>query len=211
MALFDSLIEDARGRFELGDKAQALLSALLALIADKNRGGFAGFLDRFDAAGLGGVASSWINSGANTPISKEQTEAALGPVTLDDISKQTGIDYDTTVAASAFMLPNIVNELTPDGAVPNDDDVISRTSGFLPATREEAAETFDRIGTAAVGTTEEKDVTMVEDFDENEDKLKWILPLIIFVLLVILGFAFCGKSEAPKANVNQAVNMSQNA
>jgi len=212
MALFDSFIDDARGRFELGDKANVLLSALVVLITDKNRGGFAGFLDRFNAAGLGDVASSWINSGANTPISKPQTEAALGPVTLDDISKQTGLDYDTTVAATAFMLPQIVNELTPDGAIPSDADLLSRTRGFLPETGEGAAETFDRIGTAAVGTIDEKDEIMAEDFDEKEDNLKWILPLIIFALLVILGFWFCrtqpkeAPANAPAANTNSNVN-----
>jgi uncharacterized protein YidB (DUF937 family) len=216
MALFDSFIEEARGRFELGDKANALLSALVALITDKNRGGFAGFLDRFDAAGLGDAASSWINSGASAGISKAQTEAALGPVTLDDISKQTGLDYETTVAASAFMLPQIVNELTPDGAIPADEDLLSRTREFLPETREDAAETFDRIGTAAVGTIDEKDEIMAEDFDEKEDNLKWILPLIIFALLVIFGFWFCRTEPKPaapakttEANTNANVNVNK--
>ena len=52
MALFDSLLEDVRARFNLGDKAEALLAALVALIADRNRGGFTGFFDRLSAAGL---------------------------------------------------------------------------------------------------------------------------------------------------------------
>lgn len=213
MALFDSIVEDARGRFELGDKAENLLAALLALITDKNRGGFNGFLDRIGAAGLGDVSSSWISSGASAPISKEQTEAALGPVTLNDISSQTKIDYDTTVAATAFMLPHVVNKLTPDGVVPSDADLHSETAGVLPETGEAAAETFDRIGTAAVGVTKEKEEIMVEDLNENESSLKRLLPIILVVLFVILGFWFCRtapKTEAPavenKVNANSNIN-----
>lgn len=214
MALFDSIVNDARERFELGDKAGTLFSALLVLITDENRGGFAGFLERFNAAGLGDIASSWISSGANTPISKEQTEAALGPVTLDDISKQSAIDYDTTVAAAAFMLPQIVNELTPDGAIPHDADMRSRTGELLPETVEAGAENFDRIGTAAVGTTVEKGEIMAENFDEKESDLKRLLPVIILALLVILGFWFCRtqpKAEAPAAETTTNANSNINA
>ena len=209
MGLFDTVVNDARDRFELGDKANSLLSALLALITDKNRGGFGGFLDRIDAAGLGDVSSSWISSGANAPISRAQTEAALGPVTLNDISGQTKIDYDTTVAAAAFLLPHIVNGLTPDGAIPSDADLVSATDAFLP----EAAEIFDRIGTAAAGTIKEKEEIMVEELNEKESDLKKILPLIILVLLVVLGFWFCRtppKAEAPavenKTDANSNIN-----
>ena len=208
MASFDSIVADAREKFNLGDRASALLSALLALITDKNRGGFNGFLDRIDAAGLSDVSSSWISSGANAPLSREQAEAALGPVTLDEISNQTGLDYDTTVAASAYMLPHVVNELTPDGAVPADAEIIAH----LPETSETVAESFDRIGTAAVAMVDEKGDIAVEDFDEKDSSLKWLLPLIILILLVIFGFWFCRterKVEAPapentaNANVNK--------
>ena len=193
MAMFDSALKDARARFDLGAKADRLLAALLALMTDKNRGGFAGFLDRCSAAGIVDETSSWISSGANASISNQQTEAALGPVTLDDISKQTGLDYQTTVSACALMLPHVVNELTPDGAAPSDEELRAKTYGLVPQTDESATEIFDRIGTAAVGTIEEKEENTMEEFDDKDDKLRWLLPLIILVLLVIFGFWFCGK------------------
>ena len=61
-----------------------------------------------------------------------------------------------------------------------------------PNNTEEVAEVLDRIGTAAVGTTDDK--SMIEDFAEKDSNLKWLLPLIILILLVVVGFLFCSKS-----------------
>ena len=55
---------------------------------------------------------------------------------------------------------------------------------------EEVAETLDRIGTAAVGMTDD-DSMITGDFDDDSN-LKWLAPLAIVVLLVVLGFWFCG-------------------
>jgi uncharacterized protein YidB (DUF937 family) len=194
MALFDAALEEARAKFNLGAGADRLLTALLALITDENRGGFAGFLDRSSAAGLGDVAASWISSGPNAPISREQTEAALGPVTLDDMAKQIGLDYETAVSASALMLPHIVNELTPDGAVTADVEARAKTYGLIPETNEAAAATFDRVGTAAVGTIEGESENTMEDVEKKDSGREMLVPLIIVVLLIVLGFWFCGKS-----------------
>jgi len=85
-----------------GIKAGTLLSALLALMTDANRGSLAGFADKFNQAGFGDAASSWISSGVNAEASNEQLESALGTDTLDGISDQIGTDYNTTVSAAAF-------------------------------------------------------------------------------------------------------------
>lgn len=37
---------------------------------------------------------------------------------------------------------------------------------------------------------------MAEDFDEKESGMKWLLPLIIVFLLVIIGYWFCSKPAA---------------
>ncbi len=75
--MFDSIINDAQEKFGLGDKAGVLVSTLLALMTDKENGGFAGFINHFREVGLGDTADSWISSGANTPISNEQIESAF--------------------------------------------------------------------------------------------------------------------------------------
>lgn len=206
--MFESVVSKARNKFDLGDKANALLTALLALATDANRGGFAGFLGKFKDAGLEDVVSSWINSGANAPISDKQVEAALGDDALSRMAAQAGLDYETTTAAAAFMLPRVVDELTPEGAAPSDNDLRLKTDEFLsggrssaPIDGESAGETFDRIGTAAVGTAGEHEKIIVKD----DSILKWLLPLIILALLVVVGFWFCGKSASPKETAARVI------
>ncbi len=164
MALFDSILSDTRTKFNLGDKTETLLAAVLGLITNTSRGGLSGFLDRFSRAGLGDVSSSWVNSDANTPISNEQLESALGADTLRDINNRVGGDYQTTTSATAYMIPHIVDNLTPNGELPGENDVLSQVNDYQSslnaggvtavgatgvAGTTTASQIFDRVGTAA--------------------------------------------------------------
>ncbi|MGI9055504.1 MAG: YidB family protein, partial [Pyrinomonadaceae bacterium] len=250
--MFDSIIKDVNEKYDLGDKAGALVSAILALMTDKGNGGFAGFIDRFRATGLGDLADSWISSGANTPVSYEQLESALGEDTLRGISEQVGTDYETTVNASEYVIPHLVDDLTPNGEIPNESDLLSQVGGYSTGVgtssgdNETAAD--DGVGTSSggvgtssggvgtssggVGTssgvagenidrvdpaaelTDKTEVAGVPgifgDKDESEENplLAWLLPLLILVFLVVIGFWFCGGNSAPvaapEANVNAA-------
>ncbi len=246
--MFESIISEAQEKLNLGDKAGGLLSTLLALMVNKDDGGFSGFLERFKEAGLGDTAASWIGNSANTPISNEQTESVYGEGTLKDISENVGLDYTTTTSATAFMTPHIVDTLTPEGVVPTEGDLLSRVGGFLGGIGGAAAgafgttgamanDTVDRIGTAAGGTVDaggrvvgngidavgtnakivgDKTTDSLHrvsdslDSDGGENSvLKWLIPLLLLGLLVVLGFMFCGKSTpttVTNANLNANVN-----
>ncbi|CAN5231765.1 hypothetical protein BH20ACI1_BH20ACI1_00240 [soil metagenome] len=244
--MFESIISEAQEKLNLGDKAGGLLSTLLALMMNKADGGFSGFLERFKEAGLGDVVSSWIGSGVNTPLSNEQTESVFGEETLKDISENVGLDYATTTSATAFMTPHIVDNLTPEGVVPTESDLLSRVGGFpggigaagFGTANAAANDTVDRIGTAASGTintgrevvgdginTVGADARIVGDkvddslnrvgdtLDSDGDSgsvLKWLIPLLLLGLLVILGFWFCGKSTPTTVtNVNMNANVNR--
>lgn len=253
--MFDSIIKEAQEKFNLGDKAGGLLSTLLALMTDKTNGGFSGFLERFREAGLGDVASSWVNSGANTPLSDEQTESVFGEETLEEIADEAELDYDTTTSATAFMTPHIVDTLTPDGVVPTESDLLSRIGGFLGGiggaavgalgmADAAASDTVDRIGTSASETIDAGERRVAENLDmvdagavavgdkvdaravaisdkvdstlhrvgdtvngDGDSILKWLIPLLLLGLVVILGFWFCRKEPTPTVtNVNTNVN-----
>ncbi len=131
MSMFDSIIGEAGDKFNLGGKSGTLLSALLAMMTDKNGGGFSGFLEKFNRAGLGDTAASWVGSGSNTPLSNEQLESAIGADSIENIAAQAGTDYDTAASATAYMTPRVVDALTPDGVVPQETDLLSRIGGYL--------------------------------------------------------------------------------
>ncbi len=129
--MFDSIINEAGEKFNLGGKVGTLLSALLALMTDKNRGGFGGFLENFNRAGLGDTVTSWIGTSSNTPVSSKQIESALGENTLRGIADETGTDYAAATSATAYMIPRVIDALTPRGVVPTDGDLLSRIGGYL--------------------------------------------------------------------------------
>ena len=118
MAIFDSIISEVAGKFGLGDKAGPLLGALLSTITSSEGGGITGFISKFTGAGMGDLVNSWISSGENQPISENQLSSVLGNETINDIASKVNIPTSLASSAMAFMLPNVVDKLTPDGIVP---------------------------------------------------------------------------------------------
>lgn len=199
--MFKSIIGEADSKFELGTKnAEELLAAILDFI---KRDGFSAFFARFENAGLGDLANSWVGRDANTPISYEQTESAFGENTLRGFADKAGADYKTATEATAFMIPHIVDELTPSGTMPNDADLAAMLDGGLPAANTAgmvAGEPFDRVD-ASVGSAAVDEFAVDNSGDENP-VLKWLLPLVILAILLVLGFWFCGKSTPVVTNIN---------
>lgn len=117
MALFDSLIREATGRFSLGTRGGALLRELVAFMLD-DKGGVAGFLERFNGAGLGNLVASWLGPDENLPLTAEHVERALGKDVITLMARKTGLPVDTALAALAFYVPRVVDMLTPDSDVP---------------------------------------------------------------------------------------------
>lgn len=238
--MFDSIINSAGEKFGLGEKAGSLLSSLLALIASPASGGFSGFIGKFRDAGLGDLVDSWITTGDNTPISNEQLESALGEDTLNSVAEQAGTDKETATSAMAMMVPQVVDQLTPDGEIPDEESLLSKIGGFLGgiggavfgAAGAMAGGTVDRVDAAAGATYEAgkasvgKGVGMVGDaagavgdriggamnsvgdaFDgDGGGSLKWLIPLLLLGLLIVLGYMFCGKSVPPPATGNSNTN-----
>ncbi len=211
--MFDSVISSVNEKYDLGDKAGALVAAILALMTGGESGGFGGFINRFRTVGLGDLVDSWISSNANTHISNEQLESALGEDTLRGISEKIGADYKTTVGASSYIIPHVVDELTPNGELPAESDALSQIGGYLTglgATSFTAAETFDRVDASAGTTALRDDTTVAGVFDDNNDEnrspLAWLLPLLLLALLVILGFWFCGGKSEPIVTTNANIN-----
>ena len=117
MALFDALIAELGKRFNLEGRAAPLVSETLRMITE-TPGGLAGFLDRFKQAGLGGLVASWLGEGESLPLQPGQTERVLGANVVEGIARRVGLSAGSLAAPLAFLIPRLVDLLTPKGEVP---------------------------------------------------------------------------------------------
>jgi len=108
----------------LGDLLRGPLGGILggAAAGTVLNGGLGGLLKQLQQNGQGDVAHSWIGPGANKTISQDDLAGALGGDTLDTLAQQTGMDRDDLLAGLSRYLPHFVDELTPDGRLPTEEE-----------------------------------------------------------------------------------------
>jgi len=82
-------------------------------------GGVAGLAQQFEQKGLGGLMAGWISSGPNPPIGGEQVLQLLGRDKVLAIAAKAGLSEQQVTAGISAILPKVVDELTPNGTVPN--------------------------------------------------------------------------------------------
>ena len=119
MTILEPIINEVSEQFGLRGKAGPLMTALLSLVSNERTGGLQGFLDQFRRSGLGEIVSSWVSRGSNTPITTEQLERAVGGDTVNRMASTAGIARAAGASALAYMIPRVVDLLTPEGVVPS--------------------------------------------------------------------------------------------
>ncbi len=85
-------------------------------------GGLANIIKELQANGHGRVADSWVGTGSNEEIAPNDLANALGSDTLQTLSKQSGMSVDDLLAGLSQHLPDLVNQLTPHGRLPNEEE-----------------------------------------------------------------------------------------
>ncbi|MFF4370941.1 YidB family protein [Streptomyces sp. NPDC001594] len=78
-----------------------------------------GLLDMLGKAGLADQARSWIGTGDNQPVSGEQVARALPDDALREVAQQAGVSPEEAADQIAQQLPQVVDQLTPNGQVPS--------------------------------------------------------------------------------------------
>jgi uncharacterized protein YidB (DUF937 family) len=85
-------------------------------------GGLENLIKGFQQSGQGRAAQSWVNRGQNEDIAPGDLESALGADTIDTLSRQTGMGRDELLSGLSQQLPHFVDQLTPDGRLPTEDE-----------------------------------------------------------------------------------------
>ena len=116
------LIEGALGALlgRGGGPAKTILRGVMGMVAG---GGLSKVLSAFKDKGMGAQADSWVSTGDNEPLTADQVRQALSPEQLQQIAYRAGISVDEAADQVAAALPEVVNQVTPDGQVPADADV----------------------------------------------------------------------------------------
>lgn len=85
-------------------------------------GGLGALVEQFRRADHGDTINSWIGSGQNQSIAPHDLGAALGPETVGQLSKQTGMGSSDLLSQLSHLLPGVVDQLTPNGRLPTDQE-----------------------------------------------------------------------------------------
>jgi uncharacterized protein YidB (DUF937 family) len=85
-------------------------------------GGLGNLLNDLQNSGQGRVAQSWVGRGANEPIEPQDLGRALGADTIDALSARTGLAQDDLLAGLSQYLPQMVDQMTPDGRLPTEEE-----------------------------------------------------------------------------------------
>jgi len=91
---------------------------LAAAFIDRH-GGVSGLVSQFEQHGLGGVAQSWVGTGANLPISAEQIQKVLGSQAVSEMAAKFGLNPQDLASKLAQVLPQTVDKMTPAGVIPH--------------------------------------------------------------------------------------------
>jgi uncharacterized protein YidB (DUF937 family) len=85
-------------------------------------GGLRNLVEDMENNGQGETARSWISRGENQSIGPNELGNALGMEDIDAVSQQTGMPREQLLSELSQHLPEFVDQLTPDGRLPSDDE-----------------------------------------------------------------------------------------
>lgn len=112
-----------------GGKGGAMMAMLLPFVMQwvQRNGGLGGVLGRVQQKGYSQQAASWVSTGPNEDLPPEAMGEIVGTQELSRLSQQLGVDSSEVSAGMGQILPEVVNQLTPDGRVSDDsDDVLGQ-------------------------------------------------------------------------------------
>ena len=86
-------------------------------------GGLGGLLEQMQRSGYGEQARSWVGTGQNMPISPDVLGQIFGQGGIEEIARQAGVTPQEASAGLSELLPEVVDRVTPDGQVPDLDQL----------------------------------------------------------------------------------------
>ena len=103
-----------------------MLRMLLPMVASMlANGGLKKVLSGLQAKGKAKEADSWVSTGENQPVAGEDVREAVGDDEITSIAEKLGVSKDEAATAVAAVLPDVVDQVSPTGELPPDDELES--------------------------------------------------------------------------------------
>jgi uncharacterized protein YidB (DUF937 family) len=124
MGLLDSILSSV-----LGGGANSPMGGVLGQILGGGSGGvgggggLGGLLGQLRQSGLGSQVDSWVGPGQNQPVSPQQLNHAFGDQQVNSWAGQAGMQPHDFLSRLTQHLPNAVDQMTPDGRLPDEGTV----------------------------------------------------------------------------------------
>ena len=85
-------------------------------------GGLRHLVTDMENNGQADAARSWVGTGANQSLEPDDLARAVGLDDIAAVARETGLPREQVVSDLSQHLPEFVNQLTPDGRLPTDDE-----------------------------------------------------------------------------------------
>jgi uncharacterized protein YidB (DUF937 family) len=118
-----------------GGKGMAAMAAIAAPMVIKflQGGGLNKLMSGFQEKGMGDKADSWVGTGENKPITAQELEQVVPKEQIDQIAQQTGASPEQAADALAKALPEVVNQVSPNGQLPDQAQLDQMLGQMAPA------------------------------------------------------------------------------
>ncbi|SEP29015.1 Uncharacterized conserved protein YidB, DUF937 family [Rhodospirillales bacterium URHD0017] len=102
-----------------GATAKGVIGALLT-------GGMMDLVNQFRGAGKADAVDSWVARGPNQTVSPNDLSKVLTEEQIAFLAERTGMSRDELLAGLSERLPQVVDELTPEGRLPTTEEMTPR-------------------------------------------------------------------------------------
>ncbi len=130
MGLLDSLAKNALGSMLGGSSNKQDPAAMLSSLLNES-GGLNGLMSKFQNAGMGDAFASWVGTGTNQAVNPEQVQNAIGPELIQGVASKLGMNVSTILPLLSQFLPQIVDKLTPQGQIQDNNPSGSQIQSVL--------------------------------------------------------------------------------
>ena len=121
------------GRGGMGARG-ALIGMLLPLALQwmQRNGGLSGMLEKFGQHGYQSHTQSWLGTGDNQALDAGAVDQVMGHDEIAAMARQLGVAPAEVSQGMAELLPEVANQMTPDGQLPPDGhDALDHALGEL--------------------------------------------------------------------------------